>query len=118
MDDAVIFIGTFRIPSAETWLPAIEDMRAFVEGNVPRARSFHAYVNQDQTEGTVMYEHPDAASLDEHLRVAAERIEAGTRMVDVLRIEFLGQPSAATIERLGQQPAPVSVKRHLLGFTR
>jgi hypothetical protein len=118
MDDDVIFIGTFRIPSADAWLPAIEGMRDFVEANVPRVRSYHAYVNQDRTEGTVMYVHPDAVSLDEHLRVAAERIEAGTRMVDVLRIEFLGQPSAATIEQLRQQAAPVTVKQHLLGFSR
>jgi hypothetical protein len=118
MDDAVIFIGTFRIPSADAWLPAIQDMRDFVEANVPRVRSFHAYVSQDGTEGTVMYVHPDAASLDEHLRVAAERIDAGTQIVDVLRIELLGEPSPATIGQLTQQPAPVTVKRHLLGFTR
>lgn len=118
MDDAVIFIGTFRIPSAETWLPAIEDMRDFVEANVPRVRSFHAYVNQDRTEGTVMYVHPDPDSLDEHLRVTARRIEAGTEMVEVLRIDLLGEPSPATLERLTRQPAPVTVKRHFLGFTR
>jgi hypothetical protein len=118
MDDAVIFIGTFRIPSAETWLPAIEGMREFVEENVPRVRSFHAYVNQDQTEGTVMYEHPDAVSLDEHLRVAAARIDEGTQIVEVVRIELLGRPSPATLERLSRQPAPVTVRHHLLGFTR
>jgi hypothetical protein len=118
MDDAVIFIGTFRIPSAETWLPAIEDMRDFVEANVPRVRSYHAYVNHDQTEGMVMYVHPDSASLDQHLEVAAERIEAGSGMVDVVRIDLLGRPSPATRERLNRQAAPVAVKHHLLGFTR
>jgi hypothetical protein len=118
MGDDVIFIGTFRIPSPEAWLPAIEAMRDAVRDNAPRVRSFHAYANEEMSEGTVVHVHPDAASLDEHLAAVAERIEAGTQLVDVVRIELLGTPSPATVERLSRQPAPVTIKRHLLGFTR
>jgi hypothetical protein len=118
MDDDVIFIGTVRIPSPEAWLPAIEGMREAVRANAPRVRSFHAYVNEDISEGTVIHVHPDAASLDEHLEALAERIEAATQLVEVVRIELLGTPSPATIERLSREPAPVTIKRHLLGFTR
>ena len=118
MDDDVIFIGTFRIPSAEAWLPAIEGMRDAVRANAPRVRSFHAYANENMSEGTVLHVNPDAASLDEHLEALSERIDAGTQLVDVVRIELLGAPSPATVERLSQQPAPVTIKRHLLGFTR
>lgn len=116
--DEIIFIGTFRIPSLADWRQAIAAMTAFVDENLPRIRSFHAYVSADGAEGTVVYVHPDAASLDQHLAAAAELIEAGTAMVDVLRIELLGQPNPATVERLSAAGLPVTVKQHVTGFAR
>jgi hypothetical protein len=118
MDESVTFIGTFRIPAPQAWLSAIAAMSAFVEANVPRMRSFHAYANDDTTEGIVVYVHPDAASLDQHLEAAATLIAAGTAMVEVIRIELLGLPNQETVERLRSGGPRVSVKQHVAGFTR
>ena len=118
MDEHVIFIGTFRIPDRAAWEPAVARMRAFVEANVPRVSYFHAYAEADGEEGTVIYGHPDAASLDEHLAVAAELIREGSEMVDITGIQFLGAPSPATVERLRASGLPVSVKPHVTGFER
>ncbi|HET6745749.1 MAG TPA: hypothetical protein VFH90_07875, partial [Candidatus Limnocylindria bacterium] len=111
MGERVTFIGTFRIPDGgfEAWTAAIADMRSFVESHVPGVISFNAYVNEDGSEGTVVYVHPNADSLDQHLAAAASRIEAGSQMVTVLRIELLGSPHAATVEALRASGMPVTV---------
>ncbi len=118
MHEQVIFIGTFRIPDRAAWDPAIARMREFVEANVPRIRFFHAYADAEGDEGTVIYGHPDADSLDEHLAVAAQLIREGTDMVAVTGIQFLGAPNPATVERLRASGVPVSVKLHVTGFDR
>jgi hypothetical protein len=118
MHEQVIFIGTFRIPDRETWEPAVARMRAFVEANVLRVRFFHAYAETDGDEGTVIYGHPDAASLDEHLAAAAQLIREGSEMVEITGIQFLGAPNPATVERLRASGLPVSVKAHVTGFER
>lgn len=112
------FIGTFRIPDRDAWLPAIERMSAFVRDNVPGVRSFRAYVSDDGTEGTVVYVHPDGDSLDQHLATAARLIQEGQAMVEVLRIDLLGSPNPGTVERMRGLGVPVSVKAHVVGFER
>lgn len=118
MDRQVTFIGTFRVPDTEAWLPAIGRMSAFVDDNVPGVQSFHAYVSDDGTEGTVVYVHPDGDSLDQHLATAATLIQQGREMVEVLRIDLLGSPNPGTVERLRAMGVPVTVKAHVVGFDR
>ena len=120
MGEHVVFVGTFSIPdgTVEAWEAAIADMTEFVQLNVPGARFFNAYANEDRSEGTVIYLHPDADSLDQHLAAAASGIDAGTQMVKVLRVELLGSPHQATVEALLASGTPVTVKRHVRGFFR
>ena len=68
--------------------------------------------------GTVVYVHPDADSLDQHLAVAAGLIEEGSKMVEVLRVEPLGSPHRSTVEALRAAGVPVSVKQVVAGFDR
>jgi hypothetical protein len=118
MDRSVVFVGTFRIPDYAAWQGAIAEMADFVSANVPGVTSFHAYVDETRTEGTVVYAHPDGDSFDQHLAAAAELIQRGTEMVEVLRIELLGAPNAATVQRLRSSGLPVHVKALATGFTR
>lgn len=118
MDQSVTFIGEFRIPDYEAWVPAIHRMIEFVSANVPRVTSFAAYASPDGSQGVVVYVHPDADSLDEHLAVAAELIEAGTEMVEVTTIRLLGAPNPATVDRLRASGTPVTVIPLVGGFSR
>ena len=118
MDERVTFIGSFRIPDYRGWVTAITRMTEFVETNVPQIESFRAYASADGTEGVVVYVHPNGDSLDQHLAVAAQLIEAGTEMVEVTNIELLGAPNEATIERLRAAGAPVHGKGLVRGFSR
>lgn len=122
MTDDVIFVGTFTIPRdrTEEWRVAIVDMIDFVKANSPRLISFNAYVNEDASEGTVIYHHPDSDSLEQHLEVAASRINVGQQMVRVTRIDVYGAPSERLVERMRRFSEagglyPVNVKTHLYG---
>lgn len=119
MQGSVVFIADFVIGDPSAWQPAIERMSAFVAANVPRVHSFHAYTDPPGTEGTVIYIHPDAASLDQHLEAAAEMIRAGSDLVQVRRIELLGPARAATVERLRASGTEVVTRPvHAAGFDR
>jgi hypothetical protein len=118
MDGSVVFIGTFRIPDYPAWREAIEEMSHFVSAHVPGVRRFHAYVDEGNAVGTVLYVHPDADSFDQHLATAAELIRRGTETVHVLRVELLGAPHPETVERLRASGVPVFVKSMVTGFSR
>ncbi len=118
----VPFVGSFSIPegSFDEWTTAITDMIDFVTANSPRLVSFNAYVNEDHSEGTAVYVHPDSESLEQHLELAASRIGKGVQMVQTIRIELYGDPSDAVVDRLRgisemSNQFPVTVKRHFYG---
>ena len=121
MDRPVIFIGSYRNPDGafETFSAGIRDMSAFVEAEVPGVRLFHTYVNEARTQGTTIYLHPDGASLAQHLGAAANRIDEGSQMVQVDRIQLLGSAPPMVVERLAEdQSYQLELREHLAGFTR
>lgn len=118
METRVTFIGSFRIPDYDAWQVAIAEMTDFVAGHVPRVLAFHAYASPDGSQGSVLYVHPDADSLDQHLAAAAELIRSGTEMVQVTGIRLLGSPNPVTVEALRRSGIPVEVQQLVTGFQR
>ena len=86
--------------------------------------AFNEYVNEDGTEVGVVQIHPNAASMEFHMDVVAER--AARAYAETLEattsIQVYGVPSDAVLEMLRRQAGagvPMTVKRqHLGGFTR
>lgn len=90
------------------------------QGEPPRLVSFNVNVNEDGSEATDIYVHPDTTSLEQHLEMAASRIGAGVQMVETRRVEPFGEPSKGVVERLRRFSAmstgfPVTVKAHFYG---
>lgn len=115
----ITFVGTYAVPEArfEEWDAAIRDMVDFVKANVPRLISFDVYVNEERSEATSIYVHPDADSFAKHMQVAATRVDAGAQMVSVVRIDVYGDPGEQVVARLRQVSEasnnfPISVNRH------
>lgn len=122
MKDAVMFVGTYAIPegSFDDWAEAAQEMVDFVAANAPRLISFSHYVNDDHTEASSIYVHPDSESFEQHLDLAASRINRGVSLVRVLRVDLYGAPSQRAIERLhriseASAGFPVNVKAHYYG---
>ena len=122
MPKTVTFVGTYTIPKDRLaeWSTAIVEMVDTVKANVPRIVSFRVYINEDSTEATSIYVHPDTESLEQHLEVAASRITAGTQIVETIRVELYGRPSQRVLEQLRHfsemsNGFPVTVKRHFYG---
>ena len=121
MAGPVIFIGSYRIPEGafDSFATGMRDMSTFVEAEVPAVRLFHTYVNDARTEGTTIYVHPNGASLAQHLGAAANRIDEGSQMVEVDRIQLLGSAPAMVVEGLAADRSyRLELQEHLVGFTR
>jgi uncharacterized protein (DUF2126 family) len=126
MSAPFIFIATNRLePGAlaaeRERVPGLVD---FIADNEPRLIAFNEYANDAGDEVTVVQVHPDAASMEAHLEIVAERArEAYAATVEAtVRIQVFGQPNEAILQTLRQQAGEgveVTVNaEHIGGFTR
>ena len=126
MPGPLIFVATNRLkPGAfDAERRRVPGLSEFVEANEPRVIAFNEYANADRTEVSVVQIHPDAASMELHMGVVAERAaQAYAETLDATtRIQVFGTPSGAMLEMLGRQAGAgvdLSVNAtHLGGFTR
>ena len=102
----------------------VTDLCDFIAENEPRLIAFNEYANEDGPEVGVVQVHPDAESMEFHMKVVADR--AARAYAETLEattsIQVYGTPSDAVLEMLGRQAGtgvPLTVKRyHVGGFTR
>jgi hypothetical protein len=121
-----IFIATngLREGKLEAERERVPGLSAFIEAAEPRLIAFNEYASDDGTEVGVVQVHPDAASMEFHMEVVAERAaQAYSETLEATTsIQVYGEPSPAVLEMLSRQAGagvPMTVKRHHLGgFTR
>jgi quinol monooxygenase YgiN len=126
MSEPFIFIGThtLREGKLQDFKQQWQELLEMVEAKEPRLIAFHAYVNEDGTELTIVQVHPDADSMGFHMQVVRDHIsEAHQSVVEKTeRIDIYGNPSDTVLEMIRQvaeSEAPLNVKAHHLGgFTR
>jgi hypothetical protein len=75
MSGPFIFIATNRLREGKLAAERerVADLGSFIEKNEPQLLAFNEYVNEDGTEVGVVQIHPDAASMEFHMGVIAER---------------------------------------------
>jgi hypothetical protein len=131
MPGPLIYVSTWRIKEGR-----LEDYRRFsrelmehFEAKEPQIVAFNMFLNEDETEMTSIQVHPDAASMESHLRVLTdvlgEEMKEWVERADFLEpkhIEVYGTQSVGLVkadQSLVDTGIPYSVKpRHLGGFTR
>jgi quinol monooxygenase YgiN len=102
---------------------AVKELAQFVASTESRPISYNVYFNHDGTRMTVLQMHPDSASMEYHMRVAAPAFAKFADLLDLSAMEIFGKPSDALlrqirdkVEMLGN--ATVLVHGHHAGFAR
>lgn len=117
-----IFIATNRLKEGrlEAERDRASDLGSFIEANEPQLLAFNEYANEEGSEVGVVQVHPDAASMELHMELVAER--AARAYAETLEattsIQVYGEPSDAVLEMLRRQAGagvPMTVKRFHIG---
>jgi hypothetical protein len=121
-----IFIATNRLREGklEAERDRAAELGSFIEQNEPQLLAFNEYADEAGSEVGVVQVHPDAASMEYHMEVIADR--AARAYAETLEattsIQVYGEPSEAVLEMLRRQAGagvPMTIKRlHIAGFTR
>ena len=98
-------------------------MVQLVREREPQLLAFNFFLNEDETEVSVVQVHPDADSMLTHMQVAKEHItEATETLLSTKDTQIYGATNEAVvgmISQLTQAGVPMTVKPvHLDGFTR
>jgi hypothetical protein len=102
---------------------AMKALFDFVDANEPRPLAYHVYFSGDGARMTVFQIHPDSASMEEHMRVAAAGFAKVKDLLSLSAIEIYGAPSPALLDLMRQKAellggATLAVHDLHAGFTR
>ncbi len=125
MSSPIVYVdmSTIREGQLEKLKSAMKELAAFVEANMPRLISYAFFLNEEQTEMTVVAVHPDSASLEFHMDTGAAEFRKFASLIELLRIEIYGGVSEGVLERLHQKArmlgaGTVAVHEFYAGFSR
>jgi hypothetical protein len=126
MPGPLIFIATNRLRDGRFGAEQerVPELSRFVEENEPRLIAFNEYVNEVLSEVAVVQVHPDAASLEYHMSLIADRVrEAYAQTLEsTTRLQVFGMPTGNILRMLDQLAGsgiPLSIyPHHLGGFSR
>lgn len=102
---------------------AIDELAAFIEGNVPEVLAYNVYLSEDSTEMTVVHVHADPTSLDRHLEVGGPVFRKFADLLTLRSIHVYGEPSRKAMDLLREKArtlgsGDVVVHRPRAGFSR
>jgi quinol monooxygenase YgiN len=125
MTGPLIYVGTFTIKEGklEEARKSLAELVDLVDTNEPRLIAFHAFLDEDGNKMAMVHVHPDSASMEFHMEIAAKHFTTAFDYIDeVISEQTFGAISPALAAELAKWEAPgVSVTRmpvHEGGFTR
>jgi quinol monooxygenase YgiN len=125
MSQPFIFVGTHKIKEGklEEYKKQLQEVVEVVETNEPRLIAFNFYVDEDADRVSGVQVHPDAASMEFHMKVVGEHIRAAYDYIEKTEsIDVFGKPTDALLGMLRQTAPPGTPLRvmpiHEAGFTR
>ena len=125
MSQPFIFVGTHKIKEGklEEFKKHLQELVEVVETNEPRLIAFNLYLDEEGSKLTGVQVHPDAASMEFHLKVVGEHIRgAYDYLEETESIDVFGKPTDALLGMLRQAAPPGTPLRvmpiHEAGFTR
>lgn len=125
MTDSVISIDTssIRREKLEDLKVEIKELVAFVETNEPRPIAYSVYLDESETSMTVVQVHPDSASMEYHMEIAATAFQKFRDYIQLQTIDLYGPASENLIQQMQRKAellgaATVSVHQQHAGFIR
>lgn len=125
MTDPIVLVDSSRILNGQldTVRDAIGELVAFVEANESQVIAYHMYVSDDGASMTVIQVHPDSASLEYHMRIAAPIFAKFKDLIALSSMDVYGKPSQELLQQLRRKaellgPAPLAVHDLQAGLSR
>jgi hypothetical protein len=126
MSGPLIFISYSRVKPGKLaeYREHVTEAADLMESDEPRMIGFNNYASLDGTDVSTVQIHPDAESLDTHLKLFAEKLQA--RAFDALdssEVDVYGEPSESARQQLEQMAAMSGIRVRILpvhqaGFLR
>lgn len=117
-----VFHVTLQEATFDDYATYVKELVEFIESKEPQLIALEVYANDDGSEVSHVFIHPDAESEDFHMEVAAEKVKEGQQYYAGLAIDVYGRPSDGVLQQLNQMAdsgVPVRVNtNHLGGFRR
>lgn len=120
-----IYLGTMKVKPGkqEALRKQLAELVDFVETNEPRLIAFHTYLDEGADTLTVVQVHPDAASMEYHMQLAAKHFATAFENLEaVISEQYYGTISDALAAELSKWEDPSVDVTHLPihegGFTR
>jgi len=125
MAEPLIFFDSSLIAEGklEEVKAAMKELAAFVADNEPDVVAYNVFFSSDERTVTVVQTHPDAASMERHMEIAAHLFRPLAGALTMRRMDVYGRPSAKLLDLMQKKAemlgAPgVGVHEHHAGFTR
>ena len=115
--------STVRAGRLDQVRAAIDALVDFVHAHEPRVLGYQVFIDERTARMTVLQVHPDSASMEHHMAVAAPAFAGFVGLLDMDTMEIYGSPSPALVEAMQQKArmlgaAAVRVLPAVAGFTR
>ena len=122
MSDAILFINTMKVPTAELseFKQKLHSAVEFVEANGPQLM-VEAYVDEAQERAYSFQLYSDSASIKAHWQISDPYIRDVMKHATVERLDIYGDPDESVMQRVqefSETGVEISVTPNLTGFHR
>lgn len=125
MSGPIVAVDTSEIREGkfEELAEAVAEMATFVDANEPRPIAYQVYFDERGTRMTVIQVHPDSASMEHHMTVAAPIFSGFADLITLSSVDVYGEPSDQLVELLRRKAqmlgtATLTVHELRAGFLR
>jgi alpha-L-fucosidase len=117
MAEPFIFINTYRIREGkqEEYKRRFKEVADLVEREEPQMLYFAGYISEDGNETTTFQIHPNAESMEFHMKVAAQHIQNSADVLEYssMAIQVYGETNEAVLTQMRElagSGVPVTIK--------
>jgi quinol monooxygenase YgiN len=116
MSENIVIVGCSEIREGklEELKAAMNGLVELVKAKEPQLIAYNIYLNENDTQLTVLQVHPDSASAEFHMEVTGSAFPK--ELINLSRIDIYGKPSQSLLEkiRISETTGSVSVFMHEL----